>query len=306
MADGTLGPNGASGIQESGHLLSATQLAQAQGQPIGTISTASGVIHVTHVDGREEALTNGSSIYANDMIRTEPDGGVQIRFVDGTEFLLGGNAELTIDNLIYDPSGSGNVMNMLVAGAFVFVSGSIAGAPGEGMQVATPAGSIGIRGTSVAGRLSETEHGLLLALLRDPAGHVGHVVVFNEAGSVDLDQLFEATILRDRQTPPAPPFSLTLEQIQQLFGPILQMDRTLDLQNESYERHTQLDCSRASPSRRAPAPTSPRPRSSPARPRCSIRRISRVTGACAKPARCRSMDPTAITTGSSRAASAMS
>jgi hypothetical protein len=217
------------------------QLAQAQGQPIGEITTALGSIHVKHADGSEAELTTGGKVYADDVIRTDPDGGVQIRFVDGTDFVLGGNAEMTIDRLIYDPSGSGNAMNMLVAGAFVFVTGSIAGAPGEGMRVDTPAGSIGIRGTSVAGRYSETQQGYLLALLRDIAGNVGHVVVSNEGGRVDLDELFEATLLRDRQTPPQTAFKLTLEQIQQLFGPLLQLDPELDLQNESYEKHTELE-----------------------------------------------------------------
>jgi hypothetical protein len=220
---------------------SAPQLAQAQGEPIGEITTAVGAVHVKHADGSEAELTTGGEVYADDVIGTDPDGGVQIRFVDGTSFMLGGNAELTIDKLIYDPSGSGNAMNMLVAGAFVFVTGSIAGAPGEGMTVDTPAGSIGIRGTSVAGRYWETEQGFLLALLRDIAGNVGHVVVFNDAGQVDLDELFEATVLRDRQTPPQTAFRLTLEQIQQLFGPLLQLDPELDLQNESYEKRTELE-----------------------------------------------------------------
>jgi hypothetical protein len=220
---------------------SGPQLAQAQGQPIGEITTAVGTIHVKHADGSEAELTTGGKVYADDVIRTDPDGGVQIRFVDGTDFVLGGNAEMTIDKLIYDPAGSGNAMNMLVAGAFVFVTGSIAGAPGQGMTVDTPAGSIGIRGTSVAGRYSETQQGYLLALLRDIAGNVGHVVVSNEGGRVDLNELFEATLLHDLQTPPQPAFKLTLEQIQQLFGPLLQLDPELDLQNESYEKHTELE-----------------------------------------------------------------
>lgn len=241
MADGALGANADVGTQSPGSLASAPQLAQAEGQPIGEIATSVGTIHVKHADGSEAELTTGGKIYANDTIRTDPSGGVQIHFVDGTDFVLGGNAEMTIDKLIYDPSGSDNAMNVLVAGAFVFVTGSIAGSPGDGMLVDTPAGSIGVRGTSVAGQLSETEHGLLLALLRDIAGNVGHVVVFNDAGRVELDELFEATVLHDRQTPPQTAFKLTLEQIQQMFGPLLQLDPQLDLQNESYERRTELE-----------------------------------------------------------------
>ncbi|HWA45583.1 MAG TPA: nidogen-like domain-containing protein [Hypericibacter adhaerens] len=241
MAEGALGAIADPAVHGSGADLRAVQLAQAQGQPIGQVAAADGPVHVKHADGSEADLSVGGQIYADDTIRTAPDGGVHIRFADGTDFMLGGNAEVTIDKLIYDPAGSDSSMNLTVAGAFVFVTGSIAGAPGEGMTVNTPAGSIGVRGTSVGGQFSQTENGFLLALLRDIVGHVGHVVVYNSAGQVDLDELFEATILRNLQTPPQATFKLTLEQIQQLFGPLLQMDPDLDLQNESYERRTELE-----------------------------------------------------------------
>jgi hypothetical protein len=241
MAEGALGVIADPAVHGSGADLRAVQLAQAQGQPIGQVAAADGPVHVKHADGSEADLSVGGQIYADDTIRTAPDGGVHIRFADGTDFMLGGNAEVTIDKLIYDPAGSDSSMNLTVAGAFVFVTGSIAGAPGEGMTVNTPAGSIGVRGTSVGGQFSQTENGFLLALLRDIVGHVGHVVVYNSAGQVDLDELFEATILRNLQTPPQATFKLTLEQIQQLFGPLLQMDPDLDLQNESYERRTELE-----------------------------------------------------------------
>jgi Ca2+-binding RTX toxin-like protein len=241
MAEGAFGGTADPLMQSPGVAALGPQLAQLQGQAIGQIATAEGAIHVKHADGSEADLSVGDKIYANDTIRTDPGGGVQIHFVDGTDFVLGGNAEMTIDKLIYDPPGSDNGLNVLVAGAFVFVTGSIAGSAGDGMTVNTPAGSIGVRGTSVAGQLSETEHGLLLALLRDVAGNVGHVVVFNAAGRVELNELFEATVLHDQQTPPQTAFKLTLDQIQQFFGPLLQLDPELDLQNESYEKHTELE-----------------------------------------------------------------
>ncbi|MFZ5790146.1 MAG: nidogen-like domain-containing protein [Pseudomonadota bacterium] len=241
MADGSGTAGAGSGIGAASSATSAPQLAQAPGEPVGEISAAEGVIRVKHADGSEAELTTGGKIFADDVVSTDPNGSVEIRFVDGTQFALGGNAEITIDRLIYDPAGSDNVMNVLVTGAFVFVTGTIAGAPGQGMAVNTPAGSIGIRGTSVAGRFYETEHGFLIALLRDIAGNVGRVVVSNNGGRVDLDELFEATLLTDYQTPPRTAFKLTLEQIQQLFGSLLQLMPDLYLQNESYEKRTELE-----------------------------------------------------------------
>ncbi|MGH6644846.1 MAG: hypothetical protein ACRED3_19345, partial [Bradyrhizobium sp.] len=90
------------------------QLAQASGEPIGKISSAEQAVHVTHADGSSEDLGVGGQIYANDVVRTAPDGSVGITFVDGTEFSLGGGAEMRIDKLIYDPSGSDNSLALSV------------------------------------------------------------------------------------------------------------------------------------------------------------------------------------------------
>jgi len=40
------------------------------------------------------------------VVRTAPDGEVGITFLDGTEFSLGGGAEMRIDKLIYDPAAA--------------------------------------------------------------------------------------------------------------------------------------------------------------------------------------------------------
>jgi len=210
-----------------------TQLAAATGTPVGQISAASHPVHVTHTDGSSENLGVGGQIYANDVVRTDPDGEVEITFVDGTKFSLGGNAEMQIDKLIYDPSGNDNSLALsVVQGAFVFVTGTIAGAPGEGMEVTTPAGSIGVRGTSVGGHYAEGPEGWTVALFKDENGHVGKVVVFNSAGQVVLDEMFESTKLIDFNTPPTTPAILTKDQIEALFGTPLDLMPELQLQNE--------------------------------------------------------------------------
>ncbi|HWA44360.1 MAG TPA: Calx-beta domain-containing protein, partial [Hypericibacter adhaerens] len=217
-----------------------TQLAQAQGEPIGQISSATGPVHVTHADGTSEDLAVGGQIHADDVIQTPQGVDVAITFVDGTQFSLGGGAEMKIDKLIYDPSGSDNALALnVVQGAFVFVTGGIAGAPGEGMTVATPAGSIGVRGTSVGGQHLEGPDGWVFALFRDENGHVGKVVVYNAKGEVVLDEQFESTKLIDFNTPPSSPAVLTKEEIQQLFGEALEQLPDLLLQNE--EKRTELE-----------------------------------------------------------------
>ena len=222
------------------------QVAQASGEPIGQISSAEQAVHVTHADGSSEDLGVGGQIYADDVIHTAPDGAVGITFVDGTQFSLGGDAEMKIDKLIYDPSGSDNSLALnVVQGAFVFVTGGIAGAPGEGMTVGTPAGSIGVRGTSVGGHYGEGPEGWVIALLKDADGHVGKVVVYNGKGEVVLDQVFQSTTLIDFNTPPATPHILTKDEIESLFGKPLENLPDIQLQNELLDKHGELDINTA-------------------------------------------------------------
>jgi hypothetical protein len=219
-----------------------TQVAAVSGTPVGQITAASQPIHVTHTDGSTEDLGVGGQIYANDVIRTQPDGEVEITFVDNTKFSLGGNAEMQIDKLIYDPSGSDNSLALsVVQGAFVFVTGTIAGAPGEGMEVTTPAGSIGVRGTSVGGHYAPGPEGWVIALLKDADGHVGKVVVFNGAGEVTLDELFESTKLTDYNTPPTTPVILSKDEIEALFGVPLELLPEIEMQIQLEGQRGELD-----------------------------------------------------------------
>ena len=220
----------------------ATQVAAVTGTPIGQISAATQPVHVTHPDGSTEDLGVGGQIYANDTVKTDADGEVEITFVDGTHFSLGGNAEMQIDKLIYDPSGSDNSLAVsVVQGAFVFVTGAIAGAPGEGMEVTTPAGGIGVRGTSVGGHYTQGPEGWVIALLKDANGHVGKVVVYNSKGEVVLDELFESTKLIDPNTPPTVPVILTKEQIEALFGVPLELLPEIHMQIELEGQRGELD-----------------------------------------------------------------
>jgi hypothetical protein len=219
-----------------------TQLAAVTGTPIGQVAEAAQPVHVTHTDGSSEDLGVGGQIYADDVIQTAPDGEVAITFVDGTQFSLGGGAEMKIDKLIYDPSGSDNALALnVLQGAFVFVTGGIAGSPGEGMSVSTPAGSIGVRGTSVGGHGGVGPDGWIVALLKDVDGHVGKVVVYNNAGEVVLDQVFESTRLSSFNTPPSTPEILSKPQIEALFGVPLEQLPDLLLQNDLGDQRGQLD-----------------------------------------------------------------
>ncbi len=198
------------------------QLAQASGggDAIGTVQGVVGAATLTRLDGSATAAAPGDPVFQDDVVATAPDGSVSLVFVDGTSFSLGGDAEITLDTLVYNPGGGGNALDFSVAkGAFVFITGSIAGASGEGMEVQMPAGTVGIRGTTVG--CGPSGAGWTCALLRDPDGSIGRVVFSNNAGQVILDQPLEASTLPDLSRLPSTPTLFSQQEVLSLFGDAL-------------------------------------------------------------------------------------
>lgn len=71
----------------------------------------------------------------------------------------------------------------------------------------------------------------MVVLLPDPDGKVGHVTVFNEAGSVDITQAAEATTVSGRATLPSPPKKMEDDRIAAEFSTVL---ATLPAQPEHF------------------------------------------------------------------------
>ena len=73
------------------------------------------------------------------------------------------------------------------------------------MVVETPVASIGIRGTTVAGRAAQEGEQNTIALLRDSDGGVGQITISNGAGVQTLTQPGQAVTLTSFTQPPPPP-----------------------------------------------------------------------------------------------------
>jgi VCBS repeat-containing protein len=123
------------------------------------------------------------------VLQTGADSKLSVTFVDGTIFTLSAASRMVLDELIYDPNGQDNFGSFnLIQGGFVFIAGQVAKT--GGMDVTTPAATMGIKGTTVLVEL-QTDNGVASAqvtLLRDPDGDVGRVELF------DLGQNLIATI----------------------------------------------------------------------------------------------------------------
>jgi hypothetical protein len=124
--------------------------------PIGKVLVAAGTVRIEHPAAilvQANLPTNvgqakvGDFVYLGDVIQTGPDGKLGVAFADGSSFSISPNARMVINEFVYDPHGRSNSsLTSLTKGTFTLIAGKIADT-GK-MQVATPVGTMGIRGTA--------------------------------------------------------------------------------------------------------------------------------------------------------------
>lgn len=153
---------------------------------IGVVAAVSG--KVTSTDDRSvgRVIGSGAPIFMGDTVSTDETGQLQIILKDQTVFTIGPNSSIVIDQFVYDPdTEDGKVHASITKGVFRFVTGKIARKKPEHMELSLPVGTIGIRGTFIAGEVSGGNS--LVALLgpaeKNRAGQKpGSFVLSNEVG----------------------------------------------------------------------------------------------------------------------------
>ena len=184
-----------------GQFAQSGQLSQVPGMPsIGTVEKLAGTVTLTRSDGTVVQASKGSAVFTGDIIKTEADANIGIKFVDETNFALGESGRMVIDEMVYDPSNNSNSSSSfsVVQGVFSFVSGQVAKAGDDAMVVKTPVASIGIRGTTVAGKAAAEGSSNSITLLPDADGGVGQIAVSNSAGTQVMSVPFQTTSLYER------------------------------------------------------------------------------------------------------------
>jgi T5SS/PEP-CTERM-associated repeat protein len=202
------------------------QLAQASDATgaIGKVTAVEGTVNVAHADGSTAQLSAGDAVFLRDVVQATPGAKITIEFVDGTTFALSDGARMTLDELVYNPDGTGNTFSASVLqGTFTFFTGQVA--PTGDMAVTTPVGTIGIRGTTVVCRLSVEGQESIITLITDDNGHVGRVEFTNGAGTQILDQANEATRVVSFFVAPSEPEILSEPELLQLFDEAIRMIR---------------------------------------------------------------------------------
>ncbi len=165
------------------------QYAQATGPDlaaaIGQVETLTGAAFVQRTDGQVVELAIGTKVFQGDVVRTENVGTLGLTFSDGTIFTLASGSRMVLDELIYDPQATDNSgVFDLVEGSFVFIAGQTAKT--GGIEINTPAATMGIRGTT--GKIDiQTANGIstvTVSLNPDPDGGLGAIELFDLAGNL--------------------------------------------------------------------------------------------------------------------------
>jgi len=155
-------------------------------------------------------LKVGDSVYFGDTIIAKKDAKSQLLFIDQTVMTIGSKTELTIDEFVYDPKNNdGKLLTTIKSGSVKVLTGKISEKNPANLEVTTPAGTIGTRGTEFKASVDPvTTESKILLVGPGPKNSLnlraGEVEVSNAAGTVTLNEPYLFTELTQNKAPTAP------------------------------------------------------------------------------------------------------
>ncbi|MFM7347136.1 MAG: FecR domain-containing protein [Tagaea sp.] len=221
----------------------AVELAQA-GAPaaaarIGVAAAVVGQVRLDAIPGVRDVgvdVASGTPIFLGDAVSTGPGGRLQIMLLDETVFTIGPDAAMKIDKFVYDPgTGAGTVNASIAKGAFRFVSGQVAKRNPSDMEVRVPTGTIGIRGTSVAGVVDGLRATIVLlgpGAETDTGERVGRILVTAANTTVEVSRPGFAVDLAGVNVPPTAPFRVDAATVNRIVAPLSGPPRAAQAQGQ--------------------------------------------------------------------------
>jgi len=184
--------------QHPGEFAAAANAPANDATPAGKITEVVGHATIIHAGGGQEAVKLGALVHQGDIIQTDAKGAVNILFADNTTFAISENARLAVDQFSYNASEhKGSSFFSMLQGVFVYTSGLIGKEDPGSVGINTPVGSIGIRGTVVAGEIHGAGHDSHITILD------GAIVVSNAGGTLEMHSSFDTATLSGYNTAPA-------------------------------------------------------------------------------------------------------
>lgn len=153
-----------------------------------TVSNISGAAYVLR-NGQRIELSQGTAIEQTDVVHTEADAKLTLRFSDDSIIELGPSTQIAVDDFAFDPSGleAPSFGLHMMGGVVRSISGKIVEQNPESFRLTSPLGAVGIRGTEtlhVIGDGTESH-----AIINIGPGH-SVVISDNSGNSVVLTQPF--------------------------------------------------------------------------------------------------------------------
>jgi hypothetical protein len=169
---------------------------------------------------------------------------VMLTFEDHTTVKITEQSKLLIDDFVYDNNkGTGKLALKVALGTARYASGQIAKSNPQSVNIQTPTASIAVRGTDFSMTVDELGRSLVVLLPSCDAKScvTGAIEVSTEAGSVFMNQAYQATLVASRTEPPSRPIILPLDQANINNLLIVSPPKQLDEQKYQQENKTALD-----------------------------------------------------------------
>jgi hypothetical protein len=134
--------------------LTASPVQAQQSTGAGRIKVVSGAAFIVRT-GETVPAQAGWMVYETDSLKTGADGRIGITLRDDTRLSLGPDSEVRLDRFQYaQPDGRLGLVLNFVRGIAVYVSGRLAKLAPDAIRLETPAAIIGVRGTTLAIRVT--------------------------------------------------------------------------------------------------------------------------------------------------------
>lgn len=103
---------------------------------------------VVIVDGKAQPAKVGMPVFVGSSIKTGENGSLGVTLEDNTLMSFGPKSELSFDAFVYEPSAQDLKLSAKIThGTLNYISGVIAKLKPEAVEINTPTGTIGVRGT---------------------------------------------------------------------------------------------------------------------------------------------------------------
>ncbi len=154
--------------------------ANAEPQSVATVVALRGTVVAQNKSGASRNLTLKCPIFQEDVLKTGPNGQLQIMFTDSTIISVGRGSEMKIAEYRWQPDQKdGALKTQVKEGAFRVMGGAIAKEAPQNFKTQTPTATIGIRGSMYTFLATKDS---LSVVFQGGRG----IEVFNEMGKVTI------------------------------------------------------------------------------------------------------------------------